>query len=48
LGGVETALRLLYHTLWIHPGHLNARRDLDALKSFLEGDEGEDREDRAA
>jgi len=48
LGGVETALRLLYHTLWIHPGHLNARRDLDALRSFLEGDEGEDREDRAA
>ena len=48
LGGVETALRLLYHTLWIHPGHANARRDLEALRSFLEGEEGEEREDRAA
>jgi tetratricopeptide (TPR) repeat protein len=48
LGGVETALRLLYHTLWIHPGHANARRDLEALRAFLEGDEADDRDDRAA
>ena len=48
LGGIETALRLLYHTLWIHPGHVTARRDLDALRSFLEGDERDEREDRAA
>lgn len=37
LGSVETALRLLYHTLWIHPGHAAARRDLDALTAFLDG-----------
>jgi hypothetical protein len=42
LGAVETALRLLYHTLWIHPGHVPARRDLEALTAFLEGS-GEDR-----
>jgi len=42
LGGVEDALRLLYHTLWIHPGHRNAREDLEALTAFFEGnDEGE-------
>jgi hypothetical protein len=45
LGGVEDALRLLYHTLWIHPGHRAARDDLQALTAFFEGnDEG----DRAA
>jgi hypothetical protein len=43
LGGVESAMRLLYHTLWIHPGHTAARRDLDALKAFMEGEEGEDK-----
>ena len=42
LGGVEDALRLLYHTLWIHPGHRAARDDLHALTAFFEGnDEGE-------
>ena len=42
LGGVEDALRLLYHTLWIHPGHRPARDDLQALTAFFEGnDEGE-------
>ena len=42
LGGVEDALRLLYHTLWIHPGHRAARDDLQALTAFFEGnDEGE-------
>lgn len=39
LGSVETALRLLYHTLWIHPGHVAARRDLEALTAFLGGGE---------
>lgn len=43
LGSVETALRLLYHTLWIHPGHQAARRDLEALTAFLEGQSGEDK-----
>jgi hypothetical protein len=41
LGSVETALRLLYHTLWIHPGHVPARRDLEALTAFLDGAGGE-------
>ena len=45
MGGVEDSLRLLYHTLWIHPGHRAARDDLEALTAFFEGnDEG----DRAA
>ena len=48
LGGIETALRLLYHTLWIHPGHLNARRDLEALRAFMEGEETDQSDDRAA
>lgn len=43
IGGIETALRMMHHALWIHPGHRDARRDLDALTSFLEGHEGEDR-----
>lgn len=34
-GAVEDAVRLLRHTLWIHPGHPAARRDLDALTSYL-------------
>jgi hypothetical protein len=42
LGAVEDALRLLYHTLWIHPGHHQARVDLEALSAFLdEREEGE-------
>lgn len=45
-GSVELALRLLYHTLWIHPGHLPARADLESLSAFLEG--GEDDRERAA
>ncbi len=44
-GAVEVALRLLYHTLWIHPGHRAARADLEAMSAFLD-DSGE--EDRAA
>jgi len=35
-GAVELALRLLYHTLWIHPGHLAARADLESLSAFLD------------
>ena len=34
-GAVEDAVRLLRHTLWIHPGHTAARRDLEALNAFL-------------
>ena len=41
-GAVELALRLLYHTLWIHPGHRAARADLESLSAFLDDpDEGE-------
>jgi len=36
LGAVELALRLLYHTLWIHPGHKAARADLASLSAFLD------------
>ena len=35
-GAVELALRLLCHTLWIHPGHRAARADLEALSAFLD------------
>ena len=34
-GAVEDAVRLLRHTLWIHPGHESARRDLKALSAYL-------------
>ena len=34
-GAVEDAIRLLRHTLWIHPGHVAARRDLEALSAYL-------------
>ncbi len=34
-GAVEDAIRLLRHTLWIHPGHSAARRDLGALTAYL-------------
>ena len=44
LGGIETAIRMLHHALWIHPGHREARRDLESLTSFFDGAEG----DRAA
>lgn len=40
-GSVELAVRLLCHTLWIHPGHQAAKADLKALSAFLEGAEGE-------
>jgi hypothetical protein len=35
-GAVELAIRLLYHTLWIHPGHRAARAELEALSAFLD------------
>lgn len=35
IGALEAAMRLLYHTLWIHPGHPAARADLEALTTFL-------------
>jgi hypothetical protein len=43
MGAVEDALRLLYHTLWIHPGHRLARTDLEALTAFLDGNEDIDK-----
>ena len=42
-GAVEVALRLLYHTLWIHPGHEAARADLEALTAFFDDSEGQQR-----
>lgn len=33
-GAVEEAIRLLQHTLWIHPGHVAARRDFEALSAY--------------
>jgi len=39
-GSTELALRLLYHTLWIHPGHQTARMDLEALSAFLDDTDG--------
>jgi len=36
LGSVEEAVRLLQHALWIHPGYLPARQDLEALAAFHE------------
>ena len=35
-GAVEDAIRLLRHTLWIHPGHAAARRDLESLSAYLQ------------
>jgi hypothetical protein len=35
-GAVEDAIRLLRHTLWIHPGHTAARRDLEALSAYMQ------------
>ncbi len=34
-GTTEDAVRALRHTLWIHPGHRPARRDLSALNLYL-------------
>jgi hypothetical protein len=34
-GAVEDSIRLLRHTLWIHPGHAGARRDLEALSAYM-------------
>ena len=42
-GAVELALRLLCHTLWIHPGHHEARADLEALSAFLDDSEDQQR-----
>jgi hypothetical protein len=42
IGALEAAMRLLYHTLWIHPGHPAARDDLEALTSFLGDQNPED------
>ena len=36
VGGMEIALRLLWHALWIHPGYADAQRDLVALTSFFD------------
>jgi len=36
LGAAEEAVRLLHHALWIHPGYLPARQDLEALAAFHE------------
>ena len=36
MGSVEVALRLLYHTIWINPGHRAARADLESLSAFLD------------
>lgn len=35
LGAVEDAVRALRHTIWIHPGHRLAHRDLAALNLYL-------------
>jgi len=35
-GAVEDAVRLLRHALWIHPGHADARRDLEALSTYMQ------------
>jgi len=43
LGAVEISVRLLYHALWIHPGHKAARNDLNALLAFLSDPDGEER-----
>jgi hypothetical protein len=34
LGCVREAIDLLLHTLWIHPGHPEARRDLESLSAY--------------
>ncbi len=42
-GSVELALRLLCHTLWINPGHADARADLEALSAFLDDSDDQPR-----
>jgi len=37
LGAIDPAIALLLHTLWIHPGHPEARADLEALDAFAHG-----------
>jgi len=37
LGAVDPAIALLLHALWIHPGHPEARADLEALDAFAQG-----------
>jgi hypothetical protein len=42
LGWVREATRILLHVLWIHPGHVGARSDLDAaglVRPMARGDE---------
>jgi hypothetical protein len=36
-------MRLLTHTLWLHPGHHAARADLEALTAYFDNREDEDR-----
>jgi len=43
LGAVEGAMRLLTHTLWLHPGHHAARADLEALTAYFDQREDEDK-----
>lgn len=38
-GELNMAVRVLRHVLWIHPGHTGARRDLEALVTYM-GDQG--------
>jgi len=39
LAASSEAVSLLAHTLWIHPGHEKARRELDTLSVFGSGEE---------
>lgn len=43
IGGIVTALRMLHHALWIHPGYEAAQNELDALTSFHDVPEQWDR-----
>ncbi len=48
VGSLEIAMRLMWHALWIHPGYMEARRDLDALTSFFDPTDGDRPEDDVA
>ncbi|MFI5372702.1 MAG: hypothetical protein ACHQ52_14185 [Candidatus Eisenbacteria bacterium] len=37
LGAARDAIELLQHVLWIHPGHPQARLDLESLAAYTEG-----------
>lgn len=37
LGAPRDAIELLQHVLWIHPGHPQARLDLESLAAYTEG-----------